>query len=98
MDIKANTHKVKLFFDSLLVNDDGLWVKAVGKNSLKFELGTDFNNDFFNKNVCSSDDIINLMCHYLMQLHHNEMCMRHIGEEFGISFENDELYGAAFKG
>ena len=97
MDIKANTHKVKLFFDTLLVNDDGLWVKAVDKNSLKFELGTDFNNDFFNKNVCSSDDIINLMCHYLMQLHHNEMCMRHIGEEFGMSFENDKLYEAAFK-
>ena len=98
MDIKANTHKVKLFFDTLLVNDDGLWVKAVGKNSLKFELGTDFNNDFFNKNVCSSDDIINLMCHYLMQLHHNEMCMRNIGEECGIYFEDEALYDAAFKG
>ena len=98
MDIKANTHKVKLFFDILLVNDDGLWVKSVDKDSLKFELGTDFNNDFFNKNVCSSDDIINLMCHYLMQLHHNEMCMRNIGEECGISFENEELYDKVLGG
>lgn len=98
MDIKANTHKVKLFFDTLLVNDDGLWLDVVDKNSLKIELGTDFNNDFFNKNVCSSDDIIHLMCHYLMQLHHNEMCMRNIGEECGIYFEDEALYDAALKG
>ena len=81
MDIDANTHKVKLFFDILLVDDDGLWVKVVDKNSLKFELGTDFNNDFFNKKFSSSDDIIHLLCHYIMQLNHNEMCLRNIYDE-----------------
>ena len=98
MDIKATAHKVKLFFDTLLVNDDGLWLDVVDKDSLKFELGTDFNNAFFNKNVSSSDDIINLMCHYLMQLNQNEMCLRNIGEECGISFEDESLYAAALEG
>lgn len=100
MDIKPNTHKVKLFFDVLIVHDeeDGLWTKVVGKDSLKFELGTDFNNWFFNRTVCSSEDIINLMCHYLTQLHQNEICLKCIGEEFGISFDNDALYEEALKG
>ena len=81
MDIDTNTHKVKLFFDILLVNDDGLWVKVVDKNSLKFELGTDFNNYFFNKKSSSSDDIIHLLCHYIMQLNRNEICLRNIYDE-----------------
>lgn len=62
------------------MNDDDVWGEVVDKNSLKFELGTDFNNAFFNRIVCSSDDIINLMCHYMMQLNQNEICLRHIGE------------------
>lgn len=81
MNINTNTHKVKLFFDILLVNDDGLWVKVFDKNSLKFELGTDFNNDFFNKKSSSSDDIIHLLSHYIMQLNRNEMCLRNIYDE-----------------
>lgn len=88
MDIKANTHKVKLFFDTLLVNDDGVWVKVVDKDSLKFELGTDFNNVFFNKDVSSSEDIVDLMRHYLMKLNNNEICLKYIGKECGISFED----------
>ena len=98
MDIKPNTHKVKLFFDALIAIDesDGVWTKIVGKNSLKFELGTDFNNWFFDRTVCSSEDILNLMCNYLSQLFHNEICLRLIGEEFGITFDNDALNDAAF--
>ena len=100
MDIKPNTHKVKLFFDALIAIDesDGVWTKIVGKDSLRFDLGTDFNNWFFDKTVCSSEDIVNLMCNYLTQLHHNEICLGLIGEECGISFDSAALYDAALKG
>ena len=99
MDIKPNTHKVKLFFDALIAIDetDGVWTKVVGKDSLKFNLGTDFNNYFFDGTVCSSEDIVNLMCNYLNQLYHNEICLRRIAEECGISYDNDELYDEAFE-
>ena len=99
MDIKPNSHKVKLFFDALITIDetDGVWTKIVGKDSLRFDLGTDFNNWFFDRTVCSSEDIINLMCNYLTQLHHNEICLGLIGEECGISFDSAALYDAAFE-
>ena len=74
-----------------------MWTKVVGKDSLRFDLGTDFNNWFFDKTVCSSEDIVNLMCNYLTQLHHNEICLRLIGEECGISFDSAALYDAAFE-
>lgn len=99
MDIKPNSHNVKLFFDALIVTDesDGVWTNVVGKDSLKFDLGTDFNNWFFDRTVCSSEDIVNLMCNYLTQLHRNEICLGLIGEECGISFDSSALYAAALE-